>query len=172
VSASEALGTYSTTASKSGRAGTVGELSAGGAVGAAPDIGPGTPDGNVATSPDIVAVADAIRLGSAAPAAADGWSPADRSSGDRSGLARRCDGVLGGRGGSQWVAQAAGTGDGSASTPNVGRLTATVDALRVFSNGAQVAGGDVCAASVVTTRLASRSRRSRCRSAWTSRADW
>ena len=103
----------------------------------------------------MVAVAVTARLGTGATADA----------------ARSTSGWLGGRACSQSCAHAAGTGVGSASTPNVGRLTATVDALRVFSNGAQVAGGDVRAASAVTTRRASRSRFSRCRSAWTSRDD-
>ncbi len=123
---------------------------------AEPEAGTITVGADVDTSPDIVAVALTDRLGTCAAALAGrSWS-----------------GLLAGRGWLQSVAQAAGTGAGSASTPKVGRFTATVDALRAFSNGAHVAGADVCAASAVTTRLASRSRRSRCRSAWTSRADW
>ena len=105
----------------------------------------------------MVAVAVPVRFGTGAAADADGW--------------RSPSGLLGGRACSQSCAHAAGTGAGSASTPKVGTLTATVDALRVSSNGAHVAGADVRDESAVTTRRASRSRFSRCRSAWTSRDD-
>ncbi len=104
-----------------------------------------------------MAVADTARFGTGALADA---------------AARSTSGLLDGRGEVQSTAHAAGTGAGSASTPKVGRLTATVEALRAFSNGVHVVGVDVCAASAVTTRLASRSRLRRCRSAWTSRDDW
>src|SRR4051794_41831829 len=79
---------------------------------------------------------------------------------------RSTSGLLDGRACSQSCAQAAGTGAGSASTPKVGTFTATVDALRVSSNGAHVAGADVRAASSPPTRRGRPRRLRRGGSAW------
>jgi hypothetical protein len=134
-------------------------------------IGGGTAPSTAGDAPDtgdsVVSADDPVWLDGA-----NGSLTADRCGiGTLTAAACSFDGLLDGRTCSQPAAHAAGTGAGSASTPNVGTLTATVCADRWFSSGAQVVGADDCTASAVTTRLASRSRRSRCRSAWTSRAD-
>ena len=187
VAESGAFGTYASTVSKSEAAAVPpdGEDSGGGTGGGigatrdAPDAGTMT----VGAAPESNCGADS-REGPASNApdsgagGADGTGVVPERYADRGrrGWPRRLRLAFGMAGVRTWfaVGHAAGTGIGSASTPKVGTLTATVCCEPACMCGAQVRGVGcvVWVASAATTRPTSRSRFSRCRSAWRSRADW